>query len=151
ARPRPQRAPISRGSRLRPGLQVSRSSAHHQIVAMDHLVPATVAEAGFDFTALVAPDEPGILPPTGPKTTRPLAPFSVHDAHGSAALELSRNFLHAGGQQAFALAQRLERAVIDRETADGLQGARDPLLARIARRCRRQEPGATRTFCDRGD
>ena len=59
ARGRAERA--HRRRRDRSGCRVHRRSSltHHEIVAVDHLVAATVAEHGLDFTALVAGDARG--------------------------------------------------------------------------------------------
>ncbi len=47
--------------------------AQHQIVAMDHLVAATVAEDGLDFTAFVAGDGAGVVARIGRQAARQLA------------------------------------------------------------------------------
>src|SRR3546814_16987983 len=43
---------------------------HHEVVAVDQLFAATVAENGFDFTALVAHDEPRVGGRVGGKAAR---------------------------------------------------------------------------------
>ena len=52
------------------------------------------------------------------------------DVDGIAALEVALDAAHAGGQQALAGAQRLDRAGVDDQRAARLQPARDPALAR---------------------
>src|SRR5204863_9269482 len=96
-RPRERRAPtLARTDCFR------HSSFHHQIVAMDHLVAATVAEAGFDFTALVAHDAPGVRRRIGREAARHFAAPLIQDAYRIAALKLALDLGHAGRQKALA-------------------------------------------------
>src|SRR3546814_14804113 len=57
------------------------------VVAVDQLFAATVAENGFDFTALVAHDEPRVGGRVGGKAARHLLARRIADHHGVAALE----------------------------------------------------------------
>ena len=79
-------------------------------------------------------------------------PVAVADAHGVAALEAAFDGGDAGGQQALARGQRLQRRRRPRSALpDRLEGAGDPALARGAGLGGGQEPGAARALGDGGE
>src|SRR3546814_4958692 len=81
---------------------------------------------GFDFTALVAHDEPRVGGRVGGKAARHLLARRIADHHGVAALEAPLDGGDPRRQQRLALLQRLEGAGVDPETADRLQTAGNP-------------------------
>src|SRR6266566_4339897 len=73
-----------------------------QIVAMDHLIAATIAENALDFDR-AAPHQPArILVIIGDKATREVAPVFAFNQHRIATLELAQDGFDAGGKQALA-------------------------------------------------
>ena len=84
----------------------------------------------------------GVPVVVGDHTARDFRAIGVEHAHGVAALEAAADRGHAGGQQALARAQRLQGARIDRDCTARAQRPGDPLLARILRIGRGQEPAA---------
>src|SRR5690348_2077689 len=77
-------------------------SRHDEVVAVNHLITATVADEGFDFTASVAGDAPCIRGRVGNQPACQLAPCAVADDDQIAALEPPGNSHNAGRQQASA-------------------------------------------------
>src|SRR5579883_488926 len=122
--------------------------AHHEIIAMDHLVASTVAEDRLDFTAFVAGNGTGVIARIGGETAAELAPVAPAHHHRVAPLEASLDCDHAGGQKAGATLQGRRRAVIDGQYAHGIERAGDPTLARRARLGRGEEPGRGRAGLD---
>src|ERR1700738_3452379 len=113
-------------------------SRHHEVIAMDHLVAATVAEDGLDFTAFVTGDGTGVGGRIG---AEPAPPFAA--VAGS-----SRD---PGGEQAGAALQRRHRAVIEGEYAHRVERACDPALPRRARLGAGDEPRGARALLDGGE
>src|SRR3546814_12217539 len=96
---------------------------------------------GFDFTALVAHDEPRVGGRVGGKAARHLLARRIADHHGVAALEAPLDGGDPRRQQRLALLQRLEGAGVDPETADRLQTAGNPALEGGAGLDGGEEPG----------
>src|SRR3546814_18060492 len=84
---------------------------------------------GFDFTALVAHDEPRVGGRVGGTPARHLLARRIADHHGVAALEAPPDGGDPRRQQRLALLQRLEGAGVAPETADRLQKSGNPALA----------------------
>src|SRR4051812_31526239 len=63
-------------------------SCQHQIVAVNHLITAAIAEQVGDFPALMTHDRLGIGGVIGAKTARHLVTGKIGDDHRIAALEL---------------------------------------------------------------
>src|SRR3546814_10996673 len=80
------------------------------VCSSDLLFAATVAENGFDFTALVAHDEPRVGGRVGGKAARHLLARRIADHHGVAALEAPLDGGAPRRQQRLALLQRLDGA-----------------------------------------
>src|SRR3569623_18974 len=94
-----------------------RLSGQSEIVTMDHLVAAAIAEDGFDLGGAPACDALGILGAIGCEPARDLTALAVAHQHGIAALEPSVDLAYTGRQQTLALAQRLHRTgVYDKRT-----------------------------------
>src|SRR6266700_3751636 len=84
-----------------------------QIVAMDHLIAATIAQNALDFDR-APPDQPArILVIVGDESARDLAPVFASNQHRIPALEMTRDGLDARGEQTFARKQRAFGAGID--------------------------------------
>src|SRR5439155_13281555 len=132
SRPSTSSGPGFRAKRLRM-LSLSKHEPaalrQHQIVAMDHLVAATIAEQPLDFTALVPEDGAGVGAGIGRQAARHLAAVAIKHQHRVAAIELALDRLDAGRQQALAGLERGQRAGVDAERADRLEAAGDPGLA----------------------
>src|SRR5262245_20119418 len=116
---------------------------------MDHLVPATVAEDSFDFTALAAADLLRIACTVSAEAAAEFLAAHILNKHAVAALEVAVDLLHARREQAFALRKRGGGAGVDADAARRFQRAGDPTLARRGWRCRRDEPGAARPVFNR--
>ena len=99
---------------------------------MDHFVAATVTENGLDFTGLVADDTPRVGGAIGGQTATKLDSVGAAHGHRVAALKIALDGDDTGGQQALARGQRLDRAGIDVQRPDRLQGSGDPAFARRA-------------------
>src|SRR5262245_60519000 len=100
---------------------------------MDHLVAAAIAEDRLDPARLVAEDAQAVLAGIGHETAAQATTALVLDRDRVATLELARDLGDAGGQQALALAQRGDGAVVQGQRARSLQAAGDPALARGGR------------------
>src|SRR5258706_7869206 len=112
-----------------------------QIVAMDHLIAATIAQNALDFDR-APPDQPArILVIVGDEPARELAAVFALNQHGIAALELAGNGFDAGGQQTLARKKRALRARIDGEGALRRESTRDPALLGLRRADARHEQG----------
>ena len=122
---------------------------HHQIIAVDHLRPAADAEDGHHVRRGAALDLFGVLGVVGDEAAADLVGVGAAHHHGIAAGELAVDPDHAGRQQAFAGAQRGDRAGVDGQRALRLQRARDPAFSRGDGIGRRQEPGAAAAIGDR--
>src|ERR1700732_1982068 len=108
-------------------------SRHHEVIAMDHLVAATVAEDGLDFTAFVTGDGTGVGGRIGAEPAPQFAAVAGSYHHRVAAVEAAVDSDDAGGQQAGAALECRHRAVIDGEYAHRVERACDPALPRRAR------------------
>ena len=109
---------------------------------MDHFGAAAEAEQRLDVGAALADDAGGVPVAVGDHTARDFRAIGVEHAHGVAALEPAADRGDARRQQALARPQRLQRAGIDGDGTARAQRAGDPLLARVLRIRRGQEPAA---------
>src|SRR5258708_26289024 len=117
-----------------------------QIVAMDHLIAATIAQNALDFDR-APPHQPArILVIVSDEAARELAPVFALNQHLIAALEMTGNGFDSGGKQTLARKQRALGADIDddgalRRQSDcapsilGLRRADAPHNQRRALRC----------------
>src|SRR5882672_10804451 len=88
-----------------------------QIVAMDHLIAATIAQNALDFDR-TPPHQPArILVIIGDEAARELAPIFALNQHRIAALEMTGDGFDACGEQTLAREQRAFRAGIDDDGA----------------------------------
>src|ERR1700690_4598899 len=119
-----------------------------QVVTMNQFLAAAESEHRLDFAAAPPQDACGIGIAIGDDPARHLATFRAHDADRIARLETPERTGHARGEQALATAQRTQCARIDMYGPGRLERARDPLLARCARRRARHEPAAACAILD---
>src|SRR5262245_13894810 len=108
---------------------------------MNDLIAAAVAQDLLDVARAAARDLRGLVRGIRSETARNLAAVGRKNADGVAAPERAVDGGHAGRQQAASARERALGASVDAQRALRLQRARDPLLARGARRRARQEPG----------
>src|SRR5262249_28356934 len=125
----PNPAPISQSAHAT-RCRLSSAVGHHQIVAMNDLVAATVAEDADNFTTLVAGNAADVGALIGREAApRPIAPAGAND-HGVAAFEppLARD--DPRRQQALTMAQGTGRAIVDGQCTPRVNRAGDPRLTR---------------------
>src|SRR5205085_1376 len=97
---------------------------------MDEFVASTVAEDRFDFERALAGDALRVGGAVSGETASDFPTLAIAHKNGVAALETSVDLAHAGRQQALALAERLDGASVDDESALRLQHTGDPSFAR---------------------
>src|SRR5260221_10617978 len=127
------------------------SPCQDEIVAMDDLVAATVAEDGCDFTAFVPGNPADIVARIGGEAARRLVAVARAHNDGIAAFERSLDGNDAGRQQALAAPQRCPGTVIDGQHADRVERPGDPSLARGKRFGGRDEPRRRGAVSDGGE
>src|SRR5712671_724584 len=88
-----------------------------QIVAMDHLIAATIAQNALDFDRSPPHEAARILIIVSDESARELAPIFASDQHRIAALEMTGDGFDAGGKQTLPRKQRACRAGIDDDGA----------------------------------
>src|SRR4029077_18912516 len=103
------------------------SLCHHRhrltLPIQDHIVPvdqfrvATVAENGFDFTALPPEQAPRLVIVIGDEATPKLSPLAILDDDRIAPIETALEPRHPGGQEALARAKRVPGALVDEQRA----------------------------------
>src|SRR5258706_15231568 len=104
-----------------------------QIVAMDHLIAATIAQNALDFDR-TPPHQPArILAIVSDEAACELAPVFTLNQHRIAALEMTGNGFDAGGKQTLARKQRAFRAGIDDDGAQCRESACDPAFLGLRR------------------
>src|SRR5258708_39745519 len=104
-----------------------------QIVAMDHLIAATIAQNALDFDR-TPPHQPSrILVIVSDQAARELAPIFALNQHGIAALEMTGNGFDSGGKQTLARKQRAFGADIDDDGALCREPAGDPAFLGLSR------------------
>src|SRR5262249_3015491 len=102
----------------------------HEVIPVDHLVAALVAEEPFDLPRLRALDLPHLGRRVVHEAARELAAVGSDAADAIAHAEAALDGPHPGREQApSALGERALRALVEEERAAGLQGVRDPVLA----------------------
>src|SRR5258705_13289155 len=110
-----------------------------QIVTMDHLIAATIAQNALDFDR-APPDQPArILVIVGDEPARELAAVFALNQHGIATLELAGNGFDAGGQQTLARKKRALRTRIDGDGALRRESTCDPAFLGLRRADARHE------------
>src|SRR5690349_14769524 len=115
---------------------------------MDHLGATGEAEDGFDFAA-VAASQPGCVScVVSDQAASDLFAVRAENRDRIAALEAAINLAHPRREQAFATAERLNRAGVDGEDPTRFEPAGDPLLARSHRAGFGQEPRAAGAVSD---
>ena len=125
--------------------------SQRQIVAMDHFVPATIAQNGLDFDGAFAGDPLCVRRIVSRQAAGDFAAFPVLDQHRVAALEAAIDLADAGGQQALAFGERLDRALVNHQHAFGLEHPGDPALAGGGGRHAGAEDGVARAFGNPGE
>src|SRR5262245_57243245 len=113
------------------------NAPYHQIISVHHLGAAAEPQDQENVRGRSALDLGRVLGVIGDQPAPDLDPVGPAYDHGVAARETTLNLDDARGQQALAAAQRRYGPGVDRQDSSGLQRARDPLLSRCDRICRR--------------
>src|SRR5206468_4463503 len=114
---------LSRGRGLRPADQ-------HEVVAVDHLVAALVAEQALDVARMRALDLLELRRAVVDQAARELAPVGAEAAHAVPHAEAAHDAAHARREEApAALGERALGARVEVEVTRGLERVSDPVLA----------------------
>src|SRR5258708_15360837 len=112
-----------------------------QIVAMDHLIAATIAQNALDFDRTPPHQAPRILVIVSDQAARELAPVFAFDQNRIAALEMTGDGFDSGGKQALARKQCAFGASIDGDGALRRDSTGDPALFGLRRADARHKQG----------
>src|SRR5438445_5890680 len=114
---------LSRGRGLRPAEQ-------HEVVAVDHLVAALVAEQALDVARMRALDPLELRRAVVDQAARELAPVGAEAAHAVPHAEAAHDRTHARREEApAALGERALGARVEVEVTRGVERVGDPVLA----------------------
>src|SRR5579883_3169968 len=125
--------------------------AQDQVIAMDQLLAASIAEERLDVAAAMPHDAPRIRGGIGAEAARDFPACRVAHADGVAALEAALDGNDTGRKQALIGPKRLDRALVDDDGACGLERRRDKLATRRKRARLRQKPSADGAVFQRGE
>src|ERR1700760_51410 len=104
---------------------VSSGPCQNQVVAMDHFVPATIAQNGLDFDRAFTGDPLRVGRIVSRQTTSDFPALTVFYQNGVAPLEAPVNLANAGGEQAPAVLEGAHRAVVNHQYTFGAQHTPD--------------------------
>src|SRR5206468_6058000 len=122
--------PPARGPRLRSWGRGLRPAEQHEVVAVDHLVAALVAEQALDVARVRALDLLELRRAVVDQAARELAPVGAEAAHAVPHAEAAHDPTHARREEApAALGERALGARVEVEVTRGVERVGDPVLA----------------------